>query len=111
VTTKRIHKPPIRLKRGESQGDGTPSVVGIRELKARASAILAEVREDRVSYEITRRGQVEALLQPVDPGGAASLVAGDAAWDVFEFLADQLGRAAAADTTRSAVEELERMRR
>jgi antitoxin (DNA-binding transcriptional repressor) of toxin-antitoxin stability system len=80
-------------------------------LKARASAIVAEVREDRVSYEITRRGQVEALLLPVGPGGADSVAADDAAWDAFQFLADELGRAAEADTPRSAVEELQRMRR
>ncbi|HQV29549.1 MAG TPA: type II toxin-antitoxin system prevent-host-death family antitoxin [Thermoflexales bacterium] len=104
-------KPPTRPRRVQEQRSGTPGVVGIRELKARASAIVAEVREDRVSYEITRRGQVEALLLPVGPGGADSVAADDAAWDAFQFLADELGRAAEADTPRSAVEELQRMRR
>ncbi len=104
-------KLPVRRKRGESQRAESPGVVGIRELKARVSAIVAEVREDGVSYEITRRGQVEALLLPVGQDGANSVAADDAAWGVFQFLADQLGRAAEADATRSAVEELGRMRR
>lgn len=104
-------KPPARRKRAQGQRVASPGTVGIRELKARASAIVAEVREDRVSYEITRRGQVEALLLPVDPNGATATAAGDAAWDAFQFLADQLGRAAEADLPQSAVEELKRMRR
>ena len=104
-------KLPVRRKRVDRQRAESPGVVGIRELKARVSAIVAEVREDRVSYEITRRGQVEALLLPVGPGGADSVAADDAAWGVFQFLADQLGRASEGDNTRSAVDELERMRR
>ncbi len=104
-------KTPVRGKRAQPQRAASPGTVGIRELKARASAIVAEVREDGVSYEITRRGQVEALLLPVDSGGAASVLAGDAAWDVYQFLADQLGRAAEADPPSSAVEELRRTRR
>lgn len=106
-----MKKPPARRARKETRRAGVPGSVGIRELKARASAIVAEVREDGVSYEITRRGQVEALLLPVDSGGAASVLAGDAAWDVYQFLADQLGRAAEADPPSSAVEELRRTRR
>ncbi len=104
-------KTPARRKRAQKQPVASPGTVGIRELKARASAIVTSVREDRVTYEITRRGQVEALLLPVDPDGATSIAAGDAAWDAFQFLADQLGRAVEAGIPLSAVEELGRMRR
>ena len=104
-------KTPARRKRAQRQHVASPGTVGIRELKARASAIVTSVREDRVSYEITRRGHVEALLLPVESDGATSIAAGDAAWGAFQFLADQLGRAVEAGTPRSAVEELGRMRR
>ncbi|MEO6060501.1 MAG: type II toxin-antitoxin system prevent-host-death family antitoxin [Thermoflexales bacterium] len=104
-------RPLVRRKRAEKRGIALPKVIGIRDLKARASAILAEVREDRVSYEISRRGQVEAMLLPVDPGFTATGAAGDSAWDVFQHLADELGRASEAGNLRSAVIELERTRR
>ena len=43
-------KTPVRGKRAQPQRAASPGTVGIRELKARASAIVAEVREDGVSY-------------------------------------------------------------
>ena len=106
-----MKKPPARRARKETRRAGVPGSVGIRELKARASAIVAEVREDRARYEITRRGQVEAILVPADPDGATSEAAGDEAWRAFEFLADQLAGASETGATASAVDELAAMRR
>lgn len=38
--------------------------IGVRELKARASEILRNVKEDDETYEITQRGKVVARLTP-----------------------------------------------
>src|SRR3970282_178693 len=46
---------------------GRPSI-GIRELKAKASAIIDDVKGRRVSYAVTKRGRVEALIVPSDAG-------------------------------------------
>ncbi len=47
---------------------GGRATIGIRELKARASAIIEEVKDCRTSYAVTKRGEVEALIVPVDAG-------------------------------------------
>ena len=38
--------------------------IGVRELKAKASQILCDVKERSASYEITQRGRVIARLVP-----------------------------------------------
>lgn len=40
--------------------------VGVRDLKARASAIIRDLRENRTSYTITYRGKPVGMLTPVD---------------------------------------------
>jgi antitoxin (DNA-binding transcriptional repressor) of toxin-antitoxin stability system len=85
--------------------------VGIRALKTNASAIVKDVRTRHVTYAVTRRGAVEALIVPVD-AGERLLTAPypDGAWDAWEALATAL----AAETRRkrrSAVAELADMRR
>ena len=40
--------------------------VGIRELKSQASEIIRQVREDRVEYLVTLRGEPVATLSPVE---------------------------------------------
>ncbi len=40
--------------------------IGIRELKNRASEIVAAVREDRAEYVITHRGRPVAMIVPFD---------------------------------------------
>jgi prevent-host-death family protein len=90
---------------------GRPAV-GIRELKARASAIIDDVKARRVVYEVTKRGEVEALIVPVDAGEQLlSRSPADGAWEAWQSLADQLAQEARGRDTRSAVDELERMRR
>jgi len=70
-----------------------------------------DVRTRHVTYAVTRRGAVEALIVPVDAG--ERLLAApqpDGAWDAWEALATAL----AAETPRkrrSAVAELADMRR
>jgi prevent-host-death family protein len=70
--------------------------IGVKELKARASAIVRAVREDQVEYVITLRGRPAALLLPI---GASlhelqALSAGEeATWAALEQLGEQLAKA------------------
>src|SRR4051794_15145485 len=69
---------------------GRPSV-GIRELKAKASAIIDDVKRRRVSYAVTKRGRVEALIVPSDAGERLlNHGTGDNAWDAWQTVTDQL---------------------
>ena len=70
--------------------------VGVRELKARASEIIREVREQRTRYVITHRGRPVGLLIPLEESGASALpVLGEptsAAWDELVRLGEEIGR-------------------
>ncbi len=89
---------------------GRPSV-GIRELKAKASAIVEDVKRRRVAYAVTRRGTVEALIVPVDAGERLLSQSNlDSAWEAWQALAGKLAKEPSRKS-RSAVKELERMRR
>jgi len=99
-----------RKPRQAKAKQGRPSV-GIRELKAKASAIVEDVKSRRVTYAITKHGVVEALIVPADAG--ERLLAqpeADSAWEAWDVLVARLAKAAG-KKTRSAVEELEAMRR
>lgn len=89
---------------------GRPTV-GIRELKAHASAIIDDVKERRLTYAVTKRGEVEALIVPVD---VAELIFGqsapDGAWDAWQALVARLSKESGKKTS-PALDELERMRR
>jgi antitoxin (DNA-binding transcriptional repressor) of toxin-antitoxin stability system len=89
---------------------GRPSI-GMRELKAKASAIIKDVKGRRVTYAVTKRGEVEALIVPVDVGERLlEQPMGDNAWDTWQALVTQLSKEPVKKTT-SAVAELEQMRR
>jgi antitoxin (DNA-binding transcriptional repressor) of toxin-antitoxin stability system len=89
---------------------GRPSI-GIRELKAKASAIIDDVKGRRVSYAVTKRGRVEALIVPSDAGERLlNHRNGDNAWDAWQTVTDQLFKESG-KKKRSAIAELERMRR
>jgi prevent-host-death family protein len=70
--------------------------VGVRELKARASEIIRDVRERRARYVITYRGRPVGLLVPLDEPRAGSLPpVGEpdtAAWDELTRLGEEIGR-------------------
>jgi antitoxin (DNA-binding transcriptional repressor) of toxin-antitoxin stability system len=87
---------------------GRPSV-GIQELKARASAIVEDVRNRRVTYAVTKHGAVEALIVSAD-AGERPLPEADTAWEAWDALVVRLAEGAG-ESAGSAVEELERMRR
>ena len=89
---------------------GRPSI-GIRELKAKASAIIEDVKGRRVSYAVTKRGRVEALIVPSDAGERLlNQSNGDNAWDAWQMLVDQL-MSESRKKKPAAVAELEKMRR
>ena len=89
---------------------GRPSI-GIRELKAKASAIVDDVKRRRVTYAVTKHGTVEALIVPVDVGERLLAQPNpDSAWETWQALVAQLSTESG-KKTRSAVGELERMRR
>ena len=59
-------EPRSKRCRRAKKAAGRPTI-GIRELKARASAIIEDVKDRRTSYAVTKRGEVEALeLAPAD---------------------------------------------
>ena len=89
---------------------GRPSI-RIRELKAKASAIIDDVKGRRVSYAVTKHGRIEALIVPSDAGERLlNQSNGDNAWDAWQLLIDQLLKESRRKK-RSAVAELARMRR
>jgi antitoxin (DNA-binding transcriptional repressor) of toxin-antitoxin stability system len=103
--------PGSRRGRRTGSAEGRPTV-GIRELKARASAIIDDVKGRRISYAVTKRGEIEALIVPADAGERLiSPSPAENAWDAWQALVDQLARNARGRRTRSPVKELDRMRR
>ena len=100
--TKRTHRAKTDM--------GRPSI-GIRELKAKASAIVEDVKRRRVTYAVTKHGTVEALIVPVDAGERLLVQPNlDSAWDAWQALAAQLSKESG-KKTRSALAELGQMRR
>ena len=102
--------PPAKGPRQTKPKQGRPSV-GIRELKAKVSAIVEEVKSRRITYAVTKHGKVEVLIVPADAGERLLVQPGaDCAWDAGDALAAQLASEGGRQP-RSALEELERMRR
>jgi len=62
--------------------------IGIRELKARASEILRQVRDERASYTVTYRGRPVGVLLPI-ADGPGQQPANDA-WDKLVRLGTEL---------------------
>jgi len=87
--------------------------VGVRELKARASEIIRNVRYRRTRYVITYRGRPVGLLMPLDETRVASLPpegeSATAAWDELTRLGEEIGRGWRSSLT--SAELLSEMRR
>ncbi|MSP13599.1 MAG: type II toxin-antitoxin system Phd/YefM family antitoxin [Chloroflexi bacterium] len=87
--------------------------IGVRELKARASEIIKDVRDHRARYIITYRGRAVGLLSPIPEGMAGNDIAvpGDdaAIWQELIRLGEEIGRGW--ESSQSAVEILSEMRR
>lgn len=85
--------------------------VGIRELKAKASAVVEDVKSRQVTYAVTKRGKIQAFIVPAD---AAEHFLGHShaenAWEAWQEVLTQLTQEAG-KKVRSAMDELENMRR
>lgn len=105
-TSSRSRKP----RRAKAEA-GRPAI-GIRELKARASAIVEDVKARRITYAVTKRGSVEALIVPADAGERLlNVPTVESAWEAWQALVTQLSREPRNKKTRSALEELSQTRR
>jgi prevent-host-death family protein len=79
--------------------------VGVRELKAKASQILDDVRERGARYVITRRGRPVGLLVPIErtaPPAAGSPPATEV-WQELERLGAEIGRRWKSDETSQEI--------
>jgi prevent-host-death family protein len=87
--------------------------IGVRELKARASQIIRDVRERRARYVITHRGRPVGLLMPLDEARVASLPpvgeSATTAWEELTRLGEEIGRGWRSSLT--STELLSEMRR
>ncbi len=87
--------------------------IGVRELKAHASEIMQNVREQKAHYVITYRGEPIGLLTPIEKvpaaGGAASPLSDQAVWDELDRLGVEISRGWSSPQTSS--ELLSEMRR
>lgn len=81
--------------------------IGVRDLKARASAILRTVRERRRRYLVTSHGRPIAALIPLDE--VEAIEPDEAAWQELALLGEQIGRSW--KSAASSAELLGEMRR
>ncbi len=81
--------------------------IGIRELKAHASALVSAVQERRARYIITRHGEPVAVLMPVD--AVPSPPDPEEVWERLETIREELGKGRQSE--KSAAEILSEMRR
>ncbi len=69
--------------------------VGVRELKARASEIVAAVQTQGKRYQVTKRGKLVAMIVPVRAIGALDSEEDDpdeGAWANIDELAKEISR-------------------
>ena len=69
--------------------------VGVHELKAHASKIIREVREEQAQYVITYRGRPVGLLTPFEHAGLSAVrdqETAELAWDALTRLGEEIGR-------------------
>jgi prevent-host-death family protein len=87
--------------------------IGVRELKARASEIIRQVRERRVRYTVTYRGRPVGVLMPLgetpSPDAGTTDEAEGVVWKELTQLGEQIGDGWKA--SQSSVELLSEMRR
>ena len=63
--------------------------VGVRELKARASEIVRDMRENKTSYTITYRGKPVGVLSPVEEPSEQAATQPDG-WDEMLRIMDEM---------------------
>ncbi|MBC7264111.1 MAG: type II toxin-antitoxin system Phd/YefM family antitoxin [Chloroflexi bacterium] len=86
--------------------------IGVRELKARASAIIRAVRDRRARYLVTYRGKPVGVLMPLGEAGREAIPPadeGEDAWKELLSLGEKIGQGWQSDLT--AAELLSEIRR
>lgn len=87
--------------------------VGVRELKARASEIIRELREQGARYVITHRGRPVGLLIPIDKADVTTQAVHNEtsadAWEELIRLGEEIGRGG--QSSKTSTELLSDMRR
>ncbi len=83
--------------------------IDMRELRAKASEIVRNVREHRVCYIITYRGRPVGLLAPLGQAPSRAAAGESTAWDELIRLGQEIGRGWPADVASAGV--LSTMRR
>jgi prevent-host-death family protein len=86
--------------------------VGVRELKARATEIVRNVRDRRARYTVTYRGRPVGVLLPIDTVAGSVRVAppeDDLVWDELTRLGEEIAKSWRSPL--SSVELLSSMRR
>jgi prevent-host-death family protein len=81
--------------------------IGIRELKARASDVVREVKEKRARYVVTQRGEPVALIIPLD--ALPTQKSDDEVWERLMQIGEEISKSWQSE--KSAVEILSEMRR
>jgi prevent-host-death family protein len=85
------------------------SEVGIRELKAKASQILDDVREHGARYVITRRGRPVGLLVPFERATPPAAGSSTEVWQELERLGEEMSRRWTSEkTSQEIISELRR---
>jgi len=83
--------------------------IGIRELKAHASALVNKVAESHATYVITKHGQTIGMLTPADHLIVSSNKNDDVSWNRLFQLAKEIDTKST--SRKSAVREVSTMRR
>ena len=82
--------------------------ISVRELKARASEIVRDIRENKTSYTITYRGKPVGVLSPVTEDATAE-ANGEDPWEEFLRLGREMGENLTSEKTLNEI--LSEMRR
>lgn len=90
-------------------------MLGVRELRERASEIIRGVREEGAEYVVTYRGRPVAVILPLDAARAeAEIVAGSkravlSGWEEYQRLAADIRRVWPADApAEDVIDEIRR---
>jgi prevent-host-death family protein len=64
--------------------------IGLRELKIHASEVLRDVRENKVRYVVTKRGEPQAIIIPYGPTDETEPMDRETAWNGLVDALDQV---------------------
>lgn len=83
--------------------------IGVRDLKAHASAIIRRVWKKKDHYVLTYRGRPVGLISPIEQANAHTKPSSEAVWDELDRIASRI--ADGWRSRKSSVEILSEMRR